>query len=227
MNTEDNPDLLYERLREFSERKVVEVYKEVLAGRIRKLPNGIISRGGITIEANRRYARYIIRYLCENILIRKGEDIIGLYRRLIKEITKEPFHDYGLARMLSMVYGDSASAAMIDLFKSHPDPKIREEFKGVRPYHFSSVPQGYWQGEEGARHARQATGELLSLIYQQEGSGGLMRWLSRSKGLFNKKTTLYGNRLTGMVGQRFNGSPTDALSTFFNGLTDEEALLLF
>ena len=214
---------------ELSEGEVTRLYGKVREGVIGKLPDGILTRDGVVSEVNKRYARYILRYFCENIYRREGEKTEEAYRRIVKSITKEDLHSKGLARLLADTYKDSPSLAIMDILTNYPAPKVREKFSNLRHYHFKSVPQGYWNGKDGIGHAREAMGELLSLVYGQEGIEGLAKWCAMSKNLFMKKKTLYGNGLMGMVANvpAYNKRTTDALSDFFENLTDETSDELF
>jgi hypothetical protein len=106
-----------------------------------------------------------------------------------KAVTQETFVDYGLAGMMGSVYKSSPYAALSDVL---PD---------MRPYFMGHTPAGYWRGDAGREHAREAMRWLTAQlgVDAKAGREELKRRLTReifvTYGLSGMLQTVYHSRL--------------------------------
>jgi len=134
-----------------------------------------------------------------------------------REFQTQPLsHGVKLSGMLTYVYDDSPSAAVIDYYKHHSNREVREEFKDLRPYHFSRCPLNIWRrkGKKKYKLAREAMGEFYAVVHKKYGwtYSDLMTKLTKDDFMFEK--IKYGATLGGMFERVYDSSPSKAIMDF-------------
>ncbi len=140
----------------------------------------------------RAHGRTATRWLIRRMGLR-GSPLADIARRLGTEI----FEANGLSGMLSCVYDNSPYAALEDVF-----PELRPWLVDI------PAPAGYWVGEEGRRHAREAMRWMIGELGLQRASPAEVA-SSVDQALFIRMG------LRGMFGIVYGSSPYAALSDLF------------
>ena len=106
--------------------------------------------------------------------------------------------------MLNFCYKNSAVNAIIN---SYPELKLK-------PYYFKNAPDKYWRGEEGKKHAIEASKELVDILTDPNGK---YRWTMKEVFEYIKYTSYFkpilpfGAKLSGMLQVCFKNSPSAPL----------------
>lgn len=96
-------------------------------------------------EQGREHAHEAMRWMLAELKLQKSSPT-----EIAAQLDQAVFVRMGLGGMLGIVYNNSPYAALSDLFPS------------VRPWQMrGGAPMSYWQGEEGRRHAQEATRWML------------------------------------------------------------------
>ncbi|MEO8287105.1 MAG: hypothetical protein ABI670_11795 [Chloroflexota bacterium] len=111
---------------------------------------------------------------------------------IASKVTKETFKEHGLYSLLQHKLSGS------------PYRALRVVFPGLREWEMKHVPQGFWQGESGREHGRDATRWLIEKVGL---SGATPQEIARDINFF----TFAENGLRGMLDRVYGGSPHAAL----------------
>ncbi|MBS3128443.1 hypothetical protein J4410_04830 [Candidatus Woesearchaeota archaeon] len=122
-------------------------------------------------EQGKQNAREVIGKVVEH-LREKGWSLIDLIQGISKDHFEEPLIQetpdgplfYTASVALQTVYKKSPPRAVMDWIAHHPDKRIRNGYRRVRPWHFQKANQGYWQGEQGKTNARSLTTDLVQQL---------------------------------------------------------------
>ena len=174
----DREDEILKAYETFAYPFIKRVFEEVAdqEGSRNTMPRGCFK--GIQGRAN---GRMLTRYLIEE---RKSLDLEYLNRHLCSgEFDAAFFQDEGFGSMLTSVYGNSPSEALIDYTRHHRDDRYKRVFAGLRSYHFPSVNKQWTVRGDGSEemvprwefnnekkvwknrvNARKAVGELVDVL---------------------------------------------------------------
>lgn len=145
----------------------VEVYDEVLSGKLMRFPSGFFSDNGIVDMTNTCIP--IIKHLIEEIL--KWDDA-----QICQLLSREVFHNYKLSGMLSHYFNDSPYEA---INAAYPD-----RFK---PWEMQCLPRNYWNEKTSTEAVKWLIEEKLGwneeqvcknisvAVFKQYNLGGLLR----------------------------------------------------
>lgn len=111
-------------------------------------------------------------------------------------------YNTNLSYMLSKCFGNSHIKAIMFAY-----PELN-----LKPYYFANVPNNYWSGEEGMKHAKEVMKELMTILTDPKGKYKLSR--EEVKDIFKFKTyekplLPYRKNMRGMLQTLFNNSPTE------------------
>lgn len=116
---------------------------------------------------------------------------------------REPLLPYetNLSYMLNACFGNSHIKAIMFVY-----PELN-----LKPYYFSNVPNKYWSGEEGLKHAKEVMQELMDILTNPRGDYRLSK--EEVKEIFKFKTygkpiLPYKKNLRGMLQIIFKNSPS-------------------
>lgn len=147
----------------------------------------------------RLHGHEALRWMVEELGMQKASP-----ERVTAIVDQALFVRMGLSGMLGIVYGNSPYAALSDIFPA------------LRPWQMKNgVPMGYWQGDDGRRHARDATRWLLQQYgLQDEDPDDLVAVVEED--MFAE------HGLYGMLSILYNGAPYNALADVFPELPRRE-----
>lgn len=169
---------------DFTNMDETEIYQYLLDGKINRFPKDFIS-----CDEAKDYMPRIVRYLIENVLIWDKEDIK-------KKLRRSTFEDYKLAGVLAFYYNSSPYLAIVDAYG--------EDY--IKPWQLTNAPNNYWLGEEGKKHAVEATKWLFFDV---------LGWdIDDIKKNVNHQVFI-DNNLLGMLKRAFNSSLWECLNYVF------------
>ncbi len=110
-------------------------------------------------------------------------------------------YETNLSYMLNACFGNSHIKAIMF---AYPELKLK-------PYYFANVPNKYWSGEEGMKHAKEVMDELMDILTNPKGDYRLSK--EEVKEIFRFKTygkpiLPYKKNLRGMLQTIFKNSPS-------------------
>lgn len=181
-SSDDERSILSEQYKEVLGPVIVSLYEDILDGTRKKFPDGTFKgEHGV---------------LNSEVLVRSKVEKEGLTEDDMLNLPATYFSKQKLARAI-LTLNNSHVQALIAAF-----PELK-----LKPYYFRSVPQSYWKGRQGKKHAREATREFYSIL----------NW---SADEIIKKTTAetfdlnilpFGANLESMLSHVYGGSPIDAV----------------
>ena len=102
-----------------------------------------------------------------------GNIIQGIRKREFQESLTQETPDgvlyYDGAGALQNVYNNSPSGAILDWIAYHPDKRIRNGYRKIRPWHFQKSQQRCWKGEQGKQNGREVTTEVVRHLKKKYG----------------------------------------------------------
>ena len=100
-----------------------------------------------------------------NIIMNIGAE--HFHKEPIKIETPDGNITYTALTMLSRVYDDSPSAAVLDWIHNNEDLRIRDGYRHIGTFHFRQLPKNFWNTEKGRTAAHTLVGDLIEKLKQK------------------------------------------------------------